>query len=85
MVIRMDPARAATRPAASANSMCWPTRGPLPVPEVFWVDPDGRWFPEPALAYVFAEGVAKTGRGNEPEVSGIGTYFPPALRAPLAE
>ena len=24
MVIRMDPARAATRPAASANSMCWP-------------------------------------------------------------
>ncbi len=86
MVIRMDPSEGSNATSRQREfDVLAHVRGHLPVPEVFWVDPDGRWFPEPALVYAFAEGVAKPSRGNELKVSGIGTYFPPALRTPLAE
>jgi aminoglycoside phosphotransferase (APT) family kinase protein len=57
--------------------------GVLPVPRVYWVDPEGTWFPEPALVYAFAEGSTKP-RALQGKVAGIGTNFGPELRRRLA-
>jgi len=56
----------------------------LPVPEVYWVDRDGRWFDEPALIYSFSSGVAKPKSFANQRVTGLGTNFGP-LRGPLAQ
>lgn len=56
----------------------------LPVPRVYWVDPDGTWFPEPALVYAYAHGVAKPTNLVSGSVTGIGTNFGPRLRKLLA-
>jgi aminoglycoside phosphotransferase (APT) family kinase protein len=58
--------------------------GVIPVPPVFWLDPDGRWFPEPALVYGYAEGVTKPRNTATGKVSGLGTVFGPRLREILA-
>ena len=47
------------------------------------VDDEGRWFPEPALVYDFAEGVTKP-KAVQGKVAGIGTNYGAALRAKLA-
>ena len=59
-------------------------RGVLPVPRVFWVDAEGRWFPEPTLIYAFAEGVTKPSGGGG-RVSGVGSAFDDRLRLTLGE
>ncbi|MDB5818140.1 MAG: hypothetical protein JWQ11_1780, partial [Rhizobacter sp.] len=57
----------------------------VPVPRVYWVDPEGTWFPEPALIYGFAEGVTKPKAGNNLQISGTGTNFGPGLRKTLSK
>jgi aminoglycoside phosphotransferase (APT) family kinase protein len=54
------------------------------VPEPYWVDDEGEWFPEPALVYSMAYGVAKPTGEASGAVSGMGTNFGPELRAQLA-
>jgi len=54
----------------------------LPVPRVYWVDADGRWFPEPTLIYAFATGVTKPAN-VEGRVGGVGSAFGPRLRSIL--
>src|ERR1700678_515698 len=56
----------------------------VPVPKVYWVDPEARWFPEPALIYAYAHGVAKPTSIASGTVTGIGTNFGPRLRKLLA-
>jgi aminoglycoside phosphotransferase (APT) family kinase protein len=56
----------------------------LPVPKVFWIDRDGRWFPEPAIIYSFVPGVAKPRNANAGKIVGLGTNFGPHFRELLA-
>src|SRR4051812_15725549 len=85
MVVRMEPAESinATSRRREAQVLT-AVRGVVPVPEVYWVDADGDWFPEPALVYEFARGVTKPRRTSTGAVSGIGTVFGPDLRGLLA-
>ena len=57
--------------------------GTVPVPRVYWLDADARWFPQPAIVYAFARGVTKP-TASTSRVSGIGQAFSPELRAQLA-
>ena len=83
MVVRMEP----------AESICESSRwrefeiiqaiaGVVPVPQAFWYDPDGQYFPYPAIIYAFAEGVAKP-TVSTGGVTGVGTFIPPAMREPI--
>ncbi|RUT76907.1 phosphotransferase family protein [Marinobacter sp. NP-6] len=55
----------------------------VPVPQAYWVDPDGEFLPYPSIVYGFAEGATKP-KESPSAVSGVGTFFPPHLRRPLA-
>lgn len=57
-------------------------QGVVPVPQVRWVDDEGRWFPEPTLIYTFADGVTKPSGGGG-RVSGVGSQFDARLRDQL--
>ena len=85
LVIRMDPSESHN---ATSRVREWELlkffSDSIPVPEVFFLDPDGRWFPEPAIIYSFVEGVTKPTGSNTGQVSGIGTHFGTELRAKLA-
>jgi aminoglycoside phosphotransferase (APT) family kinase protein len=84
MVVRMDPAEShnATSRLREAE-LLRAFSGLIPVPEVFFVDAEAKWFPEPALIYAFAEGVTKPKTTSSGAVSGLGIHFGPALRAKL--
>lgn len=84
MVVRMDPAEShnATSRLREAE-LLRAFKGRIPVPEVFFVDPEARWFPEPALIYAFADGVTKPKTTSSGAVSGLGIHFGPELRAAL--
>ena len=57
----------------------------VPVPRAYWVDADGKWFPEPALIYAYAEGVTKPKNVRNTQISGTGTNFGVDLRKPLGD
>lgn len=81
MVVRMDPSEGSnTTSRLREFELLQAFRGVVPVPEVFWLDRDARWFPEPALIYAFAEGVTKPVAATSGQVSGLGTNFGPGLR-----
>ena len=84
MVIRMDPAEShnATSRLREAE-LLRAFRGVIPVPEVFFVDADGKWFPEPALIYAFAAGGTKPKATSSGAVSGLGIHFGPQWRSVL--
>lgn len=84
MVVRMDPAEShnATSRLREAE-LLRAFAGIIPVPQVFFVDADAQWFPEPALVYAFADGVTKPKATSSGAVSGLGIHFGPALRAKL--
>lgn len=85
MVIRMEPAESVNSTSRAREfELLRAMRGVVPVPEVFWVDSEGRWFPEPALIYAFCAGVTKPSVGNAGRLAGIGTAFGPDVRARLA-
>ena len=52
----------------------------IPVPEMYWVDRDGEWFPEPALIYSFSSGITKPTNFSNQRVTGLGINFGPKAR-----
>ena len=84
MVVRMDPAEShnATSRLREAE-LLRAFRGVIPVPEVFFVDEQALWFPEPALIYAFSDGVTKPKTTASGVVSGLGIRFGADLRAKL--
>jgi aminoglycoside phosphotransferase (APT) family kinase protein len=85
LVIRMDPTESMNQTSRLREFELLKAFAPtVPVPEVYWLDPDGRWFPEPALIYAFCEGVTKPRTTATGKVSGLGTVFGPRLRELLA-
>lgn len=85
LVIRMDPAESSnTTSRAREVELIRLFEGLIPVPRVFGLDHDARWFPEPALIYAFAAGVTKPKATSTGKVSGLGTVFGSDLRALLA-
>lgn len=85
LCIRMDPAESLNTTSRRREfQMIQALAGRIPVPEVFGLDADGRWFPEPALIYAFVDGTTKSARTTA-RPSGAGMVFPEDLRAPLGE
>ncbi|HHW32913.1 MAG TPA: phosphotransferase family protein [Paracoccus solventivorans] len=85
LVLRMDPSEGSnTTSRPREYELLEAFQGIIPVPAVYWLDPDGRWFPQPALIYAFAPGVTKSPTTQTGQVSGLGTNFGPDLRAKLA-
>ena len=85
LVVRMDPSESLNVTSRAREfELIQLFEGRLPVPKVYWLDPDGRFFPEPALIYAFAEGVTKPRQTATGKVSGLGTVFGPRLRGLLA-
>lgn len=84
MVLRMEPAESLN---ATSRMREWQLlaafRGTLPVPRVFWLDAESRWFPQEAIVYEFVRGVTKP-RRESGKVSGIGQSFSPEIRAAIA-
>jgi aminoglycoside phosphotransferase (APT) family kinase protein len=84
MVIRMEPQESLSATSRRRESQLLSAfAGSLPVPEVYWVDPDDQWFPEPSLIYAFARGVTKPS-AVEGRVGGVGSDFGSRLRPLLA-
>ena len=85
LVVRMDPSEGSNTTSRQREyELLRAFEGTIPVPEVFWLDADGSWFPEPALIYAFAPGVTKPRMTSTGKVSGLGTVFGPDLRKVLA-
>ena len=85
MVLRMDPSEGSNATSRAREfELLGLVRDVVPVPETFFIDPDGQWFPEPALIYAFSPGVTKPARATTGSISGLGTDFGPRLRARLA-
>lgn len=83
LVARMEPAESLNSTSRQREfELLAAFAGVIPVPRVYWVDPDGTWFPEPALVYAFAEGTTKP-RAVQGKVAGIGTNYGPELRQRL--
>lgn len=84
MVLRMEPAESIVETSRLREfQLIKAFEGVVPVPPVFWCDPEGAHLPYPALVYGFAEGVTKPSAGTS-GVSGLGTHLPPELRPKLA-
>ncbi len=83
LVARMEPAESLNSTSRRREfELLQAFAGVIPVPRVYWVDPEGTWFPEPALVYAFAEGSTKP-RTAVGKVAGIGTKFGAELRQRL--
>lgn len=86
VVVRMDPAESLNATSRRQEvEVLRAVEGHLPVPHVFWLDEDARWFPQPAMVYSYVSGVTKPELTSTGAVSGLGTDFGPALRGPLGE
>ena len=85
LVVRMDPSESSNATSRLREfELLQAFDGIVPVPRVFWLDADGRWFPEPALIYAYVPGVTKPRTTSSGQVSGLGTNFGPELRRLLA-
>ena len=83
LVARMEPAESLNATSRRREfELLRAFAGVIPVPRVYWMDPDGECFPEPALIYAFAAGSTKP-RAAQGKVAGIGTNFGPGLRERL--
>lgn len=84
LVLRMEPAESLNATSRSREfQLLRAFAGVLPVPRVFWLDADARWFPQAAIVYAFAKGVTKP-TGEAGHVSGLGQTFGPEIRRRLA-
>jgi aminoglycoside phosphotransferase (APT) family kinase protein len=85
LVVRMEPAES-LNPSSRLREfqVLDALQGHVPVPRVYWVDADGEHFPEPALVYAFAAGVAKPTQVGGAGVTGLGSRFGPRLRRLLS-
>ncbi len=85
LVVRMEPSESLNASSRLREfEVLRALEGVIPVPKTYWVDADARWFPEPALVYAMADGVAKPSNATTGAVTGMGTNFGPELRAVLA-
>lgn len=85
LVLRMDPSESMnTTSRLREYELLRAFDGTVPVPKVFWVDSEGKWFPEPALIYAFVPGVTKPTTTQTGSISGLGTNFGPEWRERLA-
>lgn len=83
LVVRMEPAESLNATSRRREfQIIDAMRGVVPVPPCFWMDPEGRWFPEPAIVYGFVAGVTAPTR-SEARISGTGNAFPAELRGRL--
>lgn len=84
LVLRMEPAESLNPSSRLREAqIITALQGKVPVPEMYWVDREGHWFPEPALVYSFSSGVAKPTRFGNRRVTGLGINFGPDLRRKL--
>lgn len=84
MVLRMEPAESIVETSRLREfQLIKAMEGVVPVPPVFWCDPEGRYLPYPALIYGFAPGVPRPSQAVA-GVSGLGTVLPRELREHLA-
>lgn len=85
LVMRMEPQESLSATSRARERQLIDALGDvLPLPKVFWVDVEGRWFPEPTLIYTFATGVTKPSVA-EGRISGVGSRFASPLREKLGE
>lgn len=85
LCVRLDPMESlSTTSRVREYQIIDALQGVVPVPRVFGLDEDGRWFPEPALIYDFMDGSTKSSR-VEARVSGAGMQIPVDLRLSLGE
>lgn len=85
LVIRMDPSEASNTTSRVREAELLETfKDTLPVPKMFWLDSEGKWFPEPAIIYSFVQGVTRPRHGSAGRIVGLGTNFGPELRKQLA-
>lgn len=85
LVVRMEPSEGMNATSRLREfQVLQAMAGTVPVPKVYWVDDEGKWFPEPALIYAFSEGVTKPQRVKNEQIAGTGTNFGPELRKRLA-
>lgn len=85
MVIRMDPSEGSNATSRAREfELLNLVKDQVPVPETYFLDPFGTWFPEPALIYAFVEGVTKPPATRTGQISGLGTQFGADYRAKLA-
>ncbi len=83
LVMRMEPQESLSATSRARESQLITAMAAiLPVPRVYWVDTEGRWFPEPTLIYTFASGVTKPSV-SDGRISGVGSKFDARLRAEL--
>lgn len=85
LVVRMDPSESTNATSRLREyELLRAFDGVVPVPDVYWLDEHGKWFPEPALIYAFVPGVTKPSTTATGQISGLGTNFGPRLREALA-
>ncbi|WP_200949867.1 phosphotransferase family protein [Nocardioides sp. Root151] len=76
MVVRMDPSEGSNATSRAREfELLRLLKGTVPVPETYFIDAEGEFFPEPALIYAFAEGVTKPRVATTGKISGLGTNF----------
>jgi aminoglycoside phosphotransferase (APT) family kinase protein len=85
MVVRMDPSEGSNATSRAREfELLALVKDVVPVPETFFLDAEGAWFPEPALVYAFVGGVTKPRATSSGAISGLGTQFGDDYRAILA-
>lgn len=86
LVVRMEPSESSnTTSRAREAELINLVEGDLPVPHVYWMDPEGTWFPEPAIIYGYVPGVTKPTQSTTGRISGLGTNFGPEVRDRLGD
>lgn len=84
MVLRMEPAESMVETSRLREfQVIKAFEGIVPVPPVYWVDPDGTHLPYPGLIYGFAPGVTKPTAARS-GVAGLGTQLDVEVRRRLA-
>ncbi len=85
MVLRMQPAESIVESSRLREfQLLRAFAGQIPVPPVFWVDPEGEHLPYPGLVYGLMEGMTKPTHGVGGAVSGMGTNYGERLRPLLS-
>lgn len=83
LVLRMEPAESVNETSRLRESqLLREFQGVVPVPEIFWTDADGAYFPYPALICGFVDGVSKP-TSSTSVVTGVGTHFTSEWRGKL--
>jgi aminoglycoside phosphotransferase (APT) family kinase protein len=84
-LLRMDPRKAITETDREREfELIKAMKGLVPVPEAAWVDPEAKYFPQPAAIMHVVRGVTKPSDAGI-KVSGLGTWLGPDLRAKLRD